>query len=71
MWQLFAILGVFNGYSTYGGPIIVEGFKTEAACYAHAEKLKRTLPHDFKRNAIIPDAVPRFEHIACVQKETS
>ncbi len=71
MWQLLIILEVFNANFTYGGPIVVEGFKTEAACYAHAEKLKRTLPQYLKSNAVIPRAVPRFEHVACVQKETS
>ncbi len=69
MWQLFAILLVGGGQFSYGGPIIVEGFKTEKSCYAHAEKLKQTLPESFKRKAIVPDAVPKFEHIVCIKKE--
>ena len=69
MWELFIVLTVFNGNATFGGPIVVEGFKTEKACYAHAEKMKKSLPEKFTRGAITPDAIPRFESVKCIKKE--
>lgn len=68
MWELFAILVIWNGNATYGGPIVVEGFKTEKACYAHADKMKAILPEKFSRN-LLPDAVPKFESVKCIKKE--
>ena len=68
MWELFAILVIWNGNATYGGPIVVEGFKTEQSCYAHADKMKASLPKKFSRN-LLPDAVPKFESVKCIKKE--
>lgn len=68
MWQLFAVLIVWNGNATYGGPVVVEGFKTEKTCYEHAEKMKKSLPEKFSRN-MFPDAIPKFESIKCIKKD--
>ncbi len=68
MWELFAVLVIWNGNATYGGPIVVDGFKTEQACIAHAEKMKKTLPAKYARS-LLPDAVPKFESTNCIKKE--
>ena len=67
MWQLFIIVAVWNGNATYGGPLIVEGFKTEAACYAHSQKITKSLPEVFHQRIV--DAKPRVSFITCIKKE--
>ncbi len=69
MWQLYMILMVWNGNASYGGPIVISGFKTEDACYAHAEKLKKSTPKELERGTININAKPKFEHIDCVKLE--
>ena len=68
MWELFIVFLVLDGNATYGGPIVVDGFKTESSCYAHAEKMKGVLPGGFHRT-ILRDAIPRFESVKCIKKD--
>ncbi len=67
MWELVMLVGVMSGNATYGGPIVVEGFKTEAACIAHAEKIKSKLPKSLPRGSMFVDARVAVEHVSCTK----
>lgn len=44
MWQLYMILFVNAGTASFGGPLIIDGFKTETACVAHMKKIEDATP---------------------------
>ena len=67
MWELVMIIVVGYGYSTYGGPLVVDGFKTKEACMAHAEKIKAAIPQEFERR--YSNTVNRVEFSDCIKKE--
>lgn len=69
-WQLFMILVVYNANATYGGPVVVDGFKSQEACIAHAEKIKKMTPDTFPRNWS-PNAKLSYEYVGCVRKDAS
>jgi hypothetical protein len=49
MWQLYMLLAVWNGNGSIGGPIIVDGFKTEVACIAHMKKIEEVTPKELEK----------------------
>lgn len=46
MWQLYMVLAVWYGNASIGGPIIVDGFKTEVACVSHMKKIEDATPKE-------------------------
>lgn len=67
MWQLYMIMFVGWGTSSYGGPIIVDGFKTEAACIAHGQKIINATPKEFP--VLISGQKPEFKLTTCLKVE--
>lgn len=46
MWQLYMVLLVKAGSSSIGGPMIIDGFKTEVACIAHMKRIEDATPKE-------------------------
>lgn len=67
MWELVMIIVVGFGNATYGGPLIVDGFKTKEACMAHAAKIHAAIPREFDRR--FGDTTNRVEFSDCIKKE--
>lgn len=66
MWQLYAIIMVWSGTSSIGGPVIVDGFATEAACLTHLSKLKENTPQSIDHGKWLPEGRARFVHEKCI-----
>lgn len=67
MWQLYVIIAVLHGNASFGGPMIVDGFATEATCQTHLAKLKENTPQVFDNGKWIPDGKVKFIHEACIR----
>ena len=68
MYTLIMVLVILNGNSTYGGPIVKDGFKTEAACMAYAAKIKAAIVPSYER-PLSPDTKNRFDQITCIKMD--
>lgn len=71
MYTLIMVLLIGSNNSGTGGPLIVDGFKTKDACYAHADKIKRSIPARIIRNSGIVDTSSKvvWEHVDCIEKK--
>ncbi len=69
MWQLYMLIMVWHGNSTFGGPIVVDGFKTETACINHSQKIAQNTPQAIDLYKYSPDAKPKVVHAVCVKLE--
>ena len=67
MWQLYVIIAVLYGNASFGGPVIVDGFATEAACQTHIVKLKQNTPQSYEMSKWTPDSKVKFIHEACIR----
>lgn len=48
MWQLYMLIAVGSGNSTFGGPYIIDGFETKAACVAHMNKVEPVVAREIE-----------------------
>ena len=68
MYTLIMVLAILHGNQSYGGPIVKDGFKTEASCMAYAAKIKAAIAPSYYRSSW-PDTKNMFEQITCVKMD--
>ena len=68
VYTLIMVLVIWYGDASYGGPIVKDGFKTEAACLAYAAKIKASIAPSYER-PLSPDTKNRFDQITCIKMD--
>jgi len=69
MWQLFMILVSLGPYaSSGGGPIVIDGFRTEQACLAHKDRIVNNTPQRVDLDSVfLADIQFKYVTAACIK----
>lgn len=69
MYTLIMMILVFEGNYTYGGPVVVDNFKTKESCEEFVKEYRSKLPARFPRPKLHIDTVNSVDHFVCVKKQ--
>lgn len=67
-YVLYMILFVAHGNASYGGPLVLDVFKTEEACVAFADKIIKATPKVIETSVPLFNQKPDIKVVECIKK---